>query len=142
MTSTIDLSDVLFSDLVKASDGEPSGNSIGGARREETCEGASVTGEWLEEIVKVEENDDTGSGAGVGDGDFPNDSVRRSKLSTVKRQSGVASSMVSATLDKSTPVFKVTKSPVVDTFRSHFHALLVASVLIEYLLTNQSLSWE
>ncbi|CBI38789.3 unnamed protein product, partial [Vitis vinifera] len=100
----------------------------------ETGVGASAAGDGLGETAGVGEGDDTGSGAGAGDGDFPNNSVGRSKLSTVKRQSGVASSTVSATLDESTPVFRVTESPAVDTVRSYFPAPLVASVLIGSLL--------
>ena len=134
VTSTADLSVVLFSDSAGASDGEPSGDSIGGAGGEETGVGASAAGDGLGETAGVGEGDDTGSRAGAGDGDFPNNSVGRSKLSTVKRQSGVASSTVSATLDESTPVFRVTESPAVDTVRSYFPAPLVASVLIGSLL--------
>ena len=133
-TETAALSDELFSDLAGASDGEPSGDSIGGAGGDETGVGASATGEGLGGTDGVREGDDTGSGAGAGDGDFPNNSLGRSMLSTVKRHSGVASSTVSATLDESTPVFRVTASPCADTVRSYFPAPLLASVLIGSLL--------
>ena len=64
VTSTAGLSDVLFSDSAGASDGEPSGDSIGGAGGEETGVGASAAGERLGEAAGVGEGDDTGSGAG------------------------------------------------------------------------------
>ncbi|KAJ9693584.1 hypothetical protein PVL29_009508 [Vitis rotundifolia] len=56
-------------------------------------------GEGLGETTGVGENDDASSGVGAGDGDFLNDLVGRSNLSTVKRQGGVTSSTVLATLD-------------------------------------------
>lgn len=47
--------------------------------------GASAMGEGLGETVEVEEKDDASLGASAGDGDFLNDSVGMSNLSTVKR---------------------------------------------------------
>lgn len=85
MTSIADLFDVLFSYLIGASDGEFFGNFIGGAEEEEIDVGASAMGEGLGETVEVEEKDDTSLGASAGDGDFLNDSVGMSNLSTVKR---------------------------------------------------------
>lgn len=85
MTSIADLFDVLFSDLIGASDGEFFGNFISGAEEEEIDVGASAMGEGLGETVEVEEKDDVSLGASVGDGDFLNDSVGMSNLSTVKR---------------------------------------------------------
>ncbi|KAJ9677061.1 hypothetical protein PVL29_022184 [Vitis rotundifolia] len=134
MTLTTDLSDVLFYDLKGASDGKISGDSIGGVGENETDVGASTMGEGLGETTRVGEKNDAGSGAGGGDGDFPNDSVRRSKLSTMKRQGGVALSTISATLDESTPIFRTTEPLAMGTIRSHFVAPLVASVPIGPLL--------
>lgn len=85
MTSIADLFDVLFSDLIGASDGEFFRNFISGAEEEEIDVGASAMGEGLGETVEVEEKDDASLGASAGDGDFLNDSVGMSNLSTVKR---------------------------------------------------------
>ena len=50
MTSTTNLSDVLFSDLIGASDGKFFGDSISGARKEETGVGALAMGGGLERL--------------------------------------------------------------------------------------------
>lgn len=53
VTSIADFFDVLFSDLIGASDGEFFGNFIGGAEEEKIDVGASAMGEGLGETVEV-----------------------------------------------------------------------------------------
>lgn len=97
LTATAALADLLFAEPVGESEGALSGDSsVGGAGGDAAAGEGPSAGDGVGAV--------TGAGAGAGEGDFPNSSVGKRTLSTVKITTGVASSTVSASLDGATPV--------------------------------------
>ncbi|KAK6920248.1 LOW QUALITY PROTEIN: hypothetical protein RJ641_016152 [Dillenia turbinata] len=128
---TPELSAVLRSDSADgASAGDPAGVAVGGAGGDSLGDGADASGAGVGALAGDGVGELTGSGAGAGVGDAPKSSTGRSTLSTVKITSGVSSITVLATLEESTPVFRVTSSPEVVTAKPYFSAPFVANVLI------------
>lgn len=107
--------------------GDPAGEDVGGAGGDSKGEGARAEGEGAE-ATGAGDGEVSGAGPGAGAGDFPNSSVGRSKLSTLKMQRGVASRIVEATRDVSSPVSSVTESPALLKLSSYFPAPFVAKV--------------